>query len=121
MQHVYLWPDHSSVIRNREVSLIRRSSKHMFLWPIIYVGPLMHALGICIREGSLGRNREVPSQLIITAIGFLIISFTALVWLLTIEMGAVNRLLSHVQVCTLLSPLIPLDPSLVFHGPLAVT
>ena len=84
-------------------------------------------MDICIREVSLyiGDNREVPShvkhQLIITAIGFLTISFTALVWLITIEMGAVNRLLSHVQVCTLLSPLIALHPPLIFYGPLAIT
>ena len=35
MVSTHLGVEQTSVLRNREVSLIRRSSKYMFLWPTI--------------------------------------------------------------------------------------
>ena len=51
----HLGPDHASVIENREVSLIRRSSKYTFLCLVVDQCP--YNGGVLDSEG---RNREVP-------------------------------------------------------------
>ncbi len=53
MQHDCLGQDNASIVQNREVSLVRRSDKYMFLWPCTHLRPSM---AVRITEVSLIRS-----------------------------------------------------------------
>ena len=62
MQHDCLGWDHASTIRDREVSLVRRSGKYTFLWPIVWHRWWMSVLQRC----SEACDREVPLHTLAT-------------------------------------------------------
>ena len=56
MQYDHLGWDHAIVIRNREMSLIRRSGKYTFLWAIVWDRQIM---AVRITEVSLIRRAVI--------------------------------------------------------------